>query len=418
MMVILRTSVVAHRKMSLSVPQTRPRAALRRVVMIRRSALRSSLPLMENLFHRTVSGAAGIVLSTILAVCVAEASVSQDYGVPAQLELEEIFRIGDDESTEVSFGFVSALDVNSTGQVFVADGMVNSIYIFSDSGVLTDVVGSFGSGPGEFEDISGIHVGPGDSVYVLDSDLYRLSVFEPRMHRLAYSFRVEGVGLSDPAQLLGVVNNGFLVVYRLAMSPDFGNTVDRQATVNFLSRHGTITNGPIVSLPDWEYAVSSRYTLLIPFGRKFKFHLGGDGLIYSGLSDVIAIQMTTVEGRTQGVVQHDHPTVSVTQKDINNYVSDMSPEAKRLIRQSDLPRTMPAYKTFTVDDRERIWIQRFGEGGEPSGEWLLLNKDGNVVGKAALPVSENLYVIRKGIAYGSGKSESGAPYIVAYRINK
>lgn len=55
---------------------------------------------------------------------------------------------------------------------------------------------------------------------------------------------------------------------------------------------------------------------------------------------------------------------------------------------------------------------------ERSGERLLLSGRGKVVDKATFPVSENLYVIRKGITSGSGNSESDWLYITANRIDK
>lgn len=361
---------------------------------------------------------ARIAFSTLLATCAIGTTASQDIGALARLDLAEIFRIGDDESGDVVFGFISALDVNAAGQIIAADGMSNSVYIFSGSGDLVDVIGRSGSGPGEFEDISGLYVGPEDSVYVLDSDIYRLSVFEPETYRYAYSFGVERAGVSEPAQLLGVVENRFVVVYRSPMTPDFGGAYDRRAIVNLVSRQGEVIGAPVVSLPDWEYAVSRHHTLLIPFGRRFKYHFCADGLVYSGLNDAIDIRITTIEGDTREVIRFDHPTVPVTRDDVTEYVRDMSPEARRLIMASSLPTTMPAYKTFTVDDQGHIWVQRIGKGGTPSGEWLLLSEEGKAVAKAILPVSESLYVIREGIAYGSGKSDSGAPYIVAYRIDE
>ena len=361
---------------------------------------------------------AQIVFGTCMAMHTIGPAVAQDATVPARLDLAEIFRIGDDENDPLLFGFVTALDINAAGQVYAVDGSNNSIYVLSDSGELVDEIGREGAGPGEFEDISGLYVGPGDSVYVLDSDLYRLSVFEPDMHRFMYSVRIEADGMRDPVQLLGVVDNEFLIVYSSPMYPGLEATHDRRAVVNLVSRDGIVIGESVVSLPDREYVASQRYILLVPFGRRFEYRLGADGLVYSGLSDRIDIGMTTVGGGTQGSVQYDHPAVPVTREDIDNYVSDMSSDARRLILASDIPAKMPAYQSFSVDDRGRIWIQLIGEGGTSSGKWLLLSKEGEAVARAVLPASVSLHVVREGIAYGNGKSESGAPYVVAYRIDE
>ena len=361
---------------------------------------------------------ARIAFSTALVMCTVGVAASQDTEAPARLELSEIFRVGDDESAGLLFGYVAALDVNASGQVFTADGMANSVYILSGSGELDGVIGTTGVGPGEFEDISGLYVGPGDSIYVFDSDIYRLSVFAPGTYRFAYSFSIEEAGLSEPTELLGVVNSGFLIVYKFPVYPGEA-TNDRYASVNLVSRQGAVMGKPVVSLPDWDFFVSRRYALLVPFGHRYQYRLGADGLVYSGLNDAIDIRMTTVEGHTQGSIRYDHQAVPVTREDIRTYTDKLSPDAKRFLLTHVLPATMPAYRTFVVDDRGRIWVQHIGEGGgAPSGAWSLFNKKGKLVANAVLAASVRLYAIKNGIAYGTGSSESGATFIAAYKIEE
>ena len=368
--------------------------------------------------HLSISMFARILVNAVLSVSSVAALVPQTAGALGQLDLAEIFRVGDGMNSEILFGFVSDMDVNSTGHVFVAEGMANSIFVFSDSGEFVDVIGSSGSGPGEFQDISGVYIGPADSVYVLDTDLYRLSVFEPRSHRFVYSANVPGVGMSDPAHLLGLVDGGFLIVYRSPMSHDLVEAYDRKAVINLVSRNGSVAEEPVISLPDWNYVSSRHHTLLIPFGPRFKFILGSDGLVYSGLNDIIDIRITTLGGHLRGTVQYDLPVVPVTKRDIDEYIEGMSREARRLILTSVLPENMPAYKAFTVDDRNRVWIQRLGDGGMPTGEWLILNKESDLVATITLPESENLFAIREGKVYGTGKDVSGATYVITYRIDE
>lgn len=51
--------------------------------------------------------------------------------------------------------------------------------VYSPSGKLLKVVGSAGSGPGEFRNIGDVVVTPGDSLVVFDVELRRLSIFDP-----------------------------------------------------------------------------------------------------------------------------------------------------------------------------------------------------------------------------------------------
>lgn len=51
--------------------------------------------------------------------------------------------------------------------------------VYSPSGKLLKVIGTAGSGPGEFRNIGDIVVTPGDSIVVFDVELRRLSIFDP-----------------------------------------------------------------------------------------------------------------------------------------------------------------------------------------------------------------------------------------------
>ena len=368
------------------------------------------------LWYQLKSTRPRIALCVLLVVGVCWNSVAQDTDPTGYIELEERLRIGDDENDSIIFGSIYDLSVSAFGQIYAADGTSNEIYIFSADGEHIAVIGGEGEAPGEFEWIDGIHVGPGDSVYVLDSYLYRLSVFEPKSHQFAYSFRVESHGLSDPFDLLGIVGDELLIVYSAPMSPDYGSDFEPRATVNLVNRRGTVNETPLVSLPDKKYVGGRRLILLIPFGRRFNYQLAANGMLYSGLNNEIDIQITSTDGRLQGNVRHDHTPVQVTRTDLEEYMSEMSGEARRLIEASDVPSTMPAYSTFLIDDLDRVWVRIIGKGGEPTGEWLVLANEGNLVAKAVMPLNVTLHLIQKGIAYGVGTSAAGHQYVITYEI--
>ena len=93
---------------------------------------------------------------------------------------------------------------------------------FAANGELLEVVGRQGEGPGEFKGLQEVHAGPGDSLYVFDYAFNRISVFEPESFDLAYTFRVSRDSLSNPSDLIGVVNTGLLFYYTVPfnLKPD------------------------------------------------------------------------------------------------------------------------------------------------------------------------------------------------------
>lgn len=96
---------------------------------------------------------------------------------PVVYHLTEEFRVGL-EAGDVLFGGIGSISLNRSGQIIVEDPQALMYSVFSSNGELMARVGSRGKAPGEFEEMSGLVVGPGDSVHVFDASSRRLSVFD------------------------------------------------------------------------------------------------------------------------------------------------------------------------------------------------------------------------------------------------
>ena len=348
--------------------------------------------------------------------------------MPERLALTEVFRIGEEaEQDTILFGDILDMAVNSDGQLFLVDWDAESVYVFSATGDLEDRIGSRGKGPGEFEQAYGVAIGPGESIVVFDGQGDRLSLFEPKSHRFVYSTRVNGDDFSSPSKLIGAIDDGFLVKFvppYWAPGSGTGLALDteRFAVVNRVNRRGEVIGEPILSLPKREAIVWTSGGLLkvmrMPFGRENHFRLSASGLLYSGWNESIDLTISTTDGDVVNTVQHQHESVPVKNKDIDAYVATRSESNRKIILDSDLHETMPAYETFAVDDQDRIWVKIIKDLDNSSAMWHILNAEGAVVAEAVLPKSVDLVVIRDGRAYGSGESGSGEPYVVAYSIGQ
>jgi hypothetical protein len=93
------------------------------------------------------------------------------------LELVPVARLGR-ESDSVTISFSSqTVARDSQGRFYAAVSDGDRIGVYGPDGRLVTVIGRKGQGPGEFQNIDDVHVGPGDTLYVLEAD--RLSVFAP-----------------------------------------------------------------------------------------------------------------------------------------------------------------------------------------------------------------------------------------------
>ena len=84
---------------------------------------------------------------------------------PAQgtqkVELEELWRIGGADDEENIFGVVNRALVDDDNNIYLLDAQLSQVSVYSPDGILLDVLGKEGDGPGEFR-------GPVDMCFLPD----------------------------------------------------------------------------------------------------------------------------------------------------------------------------------------------------------------------------------------------------------
>ena len=357
-----------------------------------------------------------------------ENAQSQDKDLPMAIEMTEFFRIGEEtQMDEILFAFISDVDINSKGDIFVADAGVPAIYWLSNTGDLRGHIYGRGAGPGEFVSLDGLFVGPNDSIFVFDSELLRVSVYEPETHQFAYSVIVEGDAFHNPLELVGTTENGFLIVFTPVYSTHelegLSLNADRFATVDLVNRQGVII-GEIARLPEKETIVTlydggGFSVQALPFGRKYHYRVDKNGLLYSGWDDTIDIAVTTSTGQVERIIHKNHHAIPVTKKEIDELLSKISSrERRKRIKNANIPEVKPAYQIFVVDDKGRVWIKNSTTAGAPTTNWNILDKKGVFVAESILPNNIDLWAVRGNRAYGSGTNSSGESFLIVYSINE
>ncbi len=74
---------------------------------------------------------------------------------------------------------VVAIEMTTTGQLFVADQRASQICHYDKTGRLIQVIGRKGAGPGEFTSLAWLARLPGDTIVAFDGMIMRLSLFAP-----------------------------------------------------------------------------------------------------------------------------------------------------------------------------------------------------------------------------------------------
>ncbi len=84
-----------------------------------------------------------------------------------EVDLEEVWRVGGYDDEEVLFGVISKLIEVESGDVFLLDGQLSEIHVYSPDGEYQRTIGREGEGPGEFRGSYDMFIGFGETVGVL-----------------------------------------------------------------------------------------------------------------------------------------------------------------------------------------------------------------------------------------------------------
>lgn len=129
-------------------------------------------------------------------------------------------------------GFVGYTNTmaRDTARYFLAfHGATDEIRVFGSDGQFLRLLGRSGSGPGEYRRITGLSVGPNDSLYVFDGRASRLTVYTPQLE-VARTARV--LVSSDSEKVLHVRADGTVLLH--------GRSPARSSEVQMLDEEGAI----------------------------------------------------------------------------------------------------------------------------------------------------------------------------------
>ena len=354
--------------------------------------------------------------------CATKSDVEEQQDSVKRTELTEIFRVGAAERSDaVIFGNISAIGVNSDDQLLVADADATVIYVFSESGDGLYTFGRPGNGPGEFDRIRDLDVGPGDSVFVWDGRRDRLLVFEPKTFQFSYDIDVEPPSEGDrtPIGLISINNDLLLMRFTSYYSFNSDEVDQDYDLIQFVNRNGRPVGKPLLKMPVTRHLVfrteSTTGLVLLPFIRNSSMKPGPDGTLYYGWNDSVSFDVYSARGDLLRTVRYGHEAVPVTQQELDERIQNMSEAARQVFhRDADVPKTKPAYSTFAVSDEGQIWVKNTPASDSLDVSWTVLGLDSQAVFKFELPPEVTVRAVKGNRVYATAELEDGAPYVVVY----
>jgi len=274
----------------------------------------------------------GIWILLLFAGCGGEAD-GPDLGdwilTTVRLTLTETLRVS--ETEDFYFGSVTDLDVTSDGHIVVADREASNLKVLRPDGSLLDTLGGPGEGPGEFEQLAGVQVARGDSMFAFDVRQSRLTVWtRPPSSEVARTVtfpRAEGFAVQT-----WTFDDGFVVKFtQPASSPEEGVSRRSPWLWRWVSDAGaprdTLLQGP--GLKTAVVAQNGGFRLrTVPFARRMITTLGPDGVLYQGWTDSLTVRSHSMDGSSSTVASIPTDPVPLTDAARDSALSDVSEEPR------------------------------------------------------------------------------------------
>lgn len=258
-------------------------------------------------------------------------------------------------------------------------------------------------------------------MFVWDGRRDRLVVFEPKTFLYSHDIEVESPGDGDRTPIGLISINNDLLLMRFTSYYSFNSDEDGQDfdLIQFVNREGRPVGEPLLKMPVTRHLVfrteSTTGLVLLPFIRDSSMKPGPDGTLYYGWSDSISFDVYSAGGDLLRTVRYWHEAIPVTQQELDERIKNMSHAARQVfLRDAEVPKTKPAYSTFTISDKNQIWIKNTPASDSLEVLWTVLGLDNQAVFEFELPPEVNVRVVKGNRVYAEAELEDGTPYVVVY----
>jgi hypothetical protein len=322
--------------------------------------------------------------------------------VAFHLSATPLFTVGE-RTSDPRYEFPSGVLATrlSGGQLIVSVFAASDLRVYDRAGHFVRTIGREGQGPGEFEGIGLMCRVRGDSLLVVDRNDRRLSVLDSAGN-VAYQHAVVRPLPRCP------VNGALFMTYTLPASeqPD-SSARDPRRRVRLVQMErgpnaksevdlGMFPSGDgnlLIAMRNAQGQSGGRLRTQRPFGRVTTFAPDGDE-IYIGEGTTYEIRTLAADGRLLRILRIDAAPEPVTPELRDAFraeqIAPLTGQSRQdrdgVLRQRSLyPSRVPAYGDVRVDGARRLWVQKYPLPAQKTQEWTVFNRDGEMLGLAAMP---------------------------------
>lgn len=273
-----------------------------------------------------------------------------------------------EERAGYDFGFVSGLEFDTQGRIFVSDAKEANVRAFSNTGTLLFTMGRKGAGPGEFYSPQNIVLSPDGLLWVEDGGNRRFTVLSPvppagkvvrslpRNSNSGSQDRIhwdgdgnivilQGTGAAGPGQAWRVFRT-FVDGSGATVRSDTAPAVSPDSSDSWIVR----TNGGVA-------------TYSKPFAAQRLTAFGGRGFAAFATNTRYAVRIVDSHGRQMALVKRELPTIKLGPAEIAEFAAAKTRIATlaRLPESSldgNAPQSKPTLAGMWFDCDGRLWVEQ------------------------------------------------------------
>jgi len=322
---------------------------------------------------------------------------------PVKMTLTEELSIGGDKKDEEVFSENIFITVDDEENIFITDMKLNNLKVFDQSGTFIRTIGKQGQGPGELNMPTGIQITSNGELMVEEVLNRRLSFFTPDGEF------IRSLSTADKTSLTGLI-----------IGPD-GTMVGRELVVK--------DNKMEWAVKKYDKDLNELFTIdkidfpnpiqgkINPFELMIIFDIDSKGNIIYGTSKEYEIKYINPDGKHIKSITRKFDTIKITEEDKQEML-DHIPQTGgiNLKERIEFPKYYPAFQSFTIDEKGRIFVRTF-EKGRNEGEYILdiFDSDGRFFSQ--IPLKANPVLWKNGKFYSTEESDQGFIIIKRYKTS-
>ena len=290
----------------------------------------------------------------------------------------------------VNNGYLRAVR-NSRGDLIVID--VDRLLIFDSTGSALSSVGIYGSGPGEFQNLTSVCTAASDTIVVWDSSNRQTTILDPK-GGIIWSFRAPTPQSSLP---LDACSSDGTIIYQALTRRTQGEL--SKLVVSRVKLDGTAIQPEIVFDVTPPNALVQRWLTVL---RSGEWIVVGDGI-----ANRFVMRNTNGGGRvvrTLGSVETVGPDElkQLARRSLPQHASaaQISVRLQRVKKMLDDPLTWPAYGRILSDGAGTLWVEAAARHRSPAQVWTAFNEKGGILGRLTVPDSLGGYSQFRVVGFG------------------